>query len=116
MKYFKAFWEKNKPILSVTITIVLYLVSFSTIFLFFFYFGLKGKLLTIILILYQYFIATKNSLSNLFLKSLSPEKYFKSFRIIFEAPIDEKKSLIPFHPHGILSFALLIAYQINPIL
>lgn len=54
-----------------------------------------------------------------FLKIFSPEKYFKSFNILIDSKsnvthqISEKKTLFCFHPHGILSFTLLLLIMNN---
>lgn len=69
-----------------------------------------------LILIYQYFFAKRSETYRRYLKSLGPQYYFKSFKLIAEGDLKEKNCLYPFHPHGVITVSPTIACAVSDIL
>jgi len=81
----------------------IFIFSFSKIIIFFLF----------LILFYQYFFAKKCEFYRRLLRSLNPQFYFKSFKLIAEEELKKSNCLFPFHPHGVLSFIPPIASAVS---
>jgi 2-acylglycerol O-acyltransferase 2 len=73
----------------------------------FFTYGLYVKATIILLLIYQLSIHKRSELFFGILEYCHPYNYFKSYTVVFEEDIQESKSLICIHPHGIIGLSLV---------
>lgn len=108
--------KKVKAFFCVWQTITL---TWFTSFLFLYLLIWGSRILQVILslvLIYQYFFAKGNEACKILLRSLAPQHYFNSFKIIAESDLKEKNCLYPFHPHGIFTVSPYITRSIIDIL
>lgn len=74
------------------------------------------KTILFIVLVYQYFFATKSEYYREFLRWLKPFNYFDKVELIAEEPIKKSKCLFCFHPHGIAGFGFTMSAAFNQII
>ena len=72
----------------------------------FFAYGIYVKAIILILIIYQLNIKQRNEFFFKFLENCYVHNYFKSYTVIFEEEVQETKSLVCIHPHGIIGLSM----------
>jgi hypothetical protein len=67
----------------------------------------------LMILVFQYFFAKNNETYKLFLRSLKPWLYFKSYKLHFEEEPKNTNSLFAFHPHGVMAVGVtqVMAYS-----
>ena len=63
------------------------------------------KIITMIMVISQYFFIGRVSFYFEFIKKLNPQNYYKSFTLISEEEISKENTMLPFTPHGIFANA-----------
>ena len=95
--------NKIKSFLGVTFGIMVYFAWQIAV-----YFFITGSITTrtiiVILLIYQFTFCKKSDLYLEFIRWLGPFSYFNNTALILEEPLKESKSLICYHPHGILAY------------
>jgi len=91
--------------------------GFAIFLVIFYYSNLNTRIIFLLLAILQNFIPSGKNKYFEFIKSLNPVKYFKSFTMIIEEELNEKNSIFPSIPHGIMSWIMALhILQGHPIL
>jgi hypothetical protein len=101
------------PTVGLLIIIMMYTMSIIGAYLFYTG-GATIRFILLILLLYQYFFASKNKHFITFIKSLKIQEYYQSFTLILEENPRESQTLFCFHPHGVASLGMG-TFGLNPI-
>jgi len=89
-----------KSWIGMTIGISSYIAWIPTVY-FILFGGTTIRTIIGIILIYQYFFATKSDLFRSFMGWLKPYNYFNSTNIIVEEELRDNKCLFGFHPHGV---------------